>query len=1451
MIYTFYSYKGGVGRSMALANTAAWFYEQGLRVVIIDWDLEAPGLESFFVGRDELERVRAKPGLIDLLLAYKDEYPHLPLPVSSSAATSANVEINPTQTQVASFMAASAALVEGANLEADPSSTPLNFPAVSLQSDDANDATTTTTTSDIVKILDEHLPPLSFSLYPLRPPKTSDEASKQALWLLTAGWRSEDHFAEYGRAVQTFGWSDFYQNFHGEAYFEWMRKQLSDDKLADVVLIDSRTGLTEMGGVCTRQLADTVVAFVAPNVQNLNGVVKMIASFKKEEVKTARGLLDDEAGGRPLEIVVVPTRIEVGENDELIKFKAEFCDKLTEFPAAFRRLNATFWDLMIQYIPKYAYAERLCIGDPNRSEILEKAYKNLAAHLALLAPDGSPLRERFKDELQRVFASMRPRVFLIDMTQGGDDRAYLEHVRTRLEGEGISLWQDYGDGKGDEDEDDREQKIKQNVTHADAQINSIVDLVEFAVIAVTPASLDTERLRNVWRYARRQGVDVRLVNGNPDVRRAAYEMPRWLGDAMIYNLESQSQWDLLIKILKSPSQFQRVPFMSPELPDSFTARSEELEALTRTLLNEENEPHAVSRTLDSRNLESSKHFNVALCGRPGSGKSTLARAVCHDERIITAFSDGILWANLGETPNIIAELSKLYFALTGESRTFAGEEVAADALAEKLGDKNCLIVIDNVWNDAALQFFMRAGNRCTRLLTTRDAGLAARYNVTKFIVGEMSDDEAARLIALQANVPLNQNSKGEQGEHDARNGRYEAFVELANQLGKIPLALKLAGAALRRRLELNEDFDSAFTYLLDAVRERGVLAFDDVSAAANDTSVTTSIEASLADLSADERERYAKLATLPTSTDIALADVVALWNTNEFSALQLVERLHNLSLLKYDYATKTISLHVLLRSFLIAQKNVAAPVESKAEAAEKAFVQLTPGARTTAQRVLTRLVSVAPAGDKTGDTAHRIEVTTFDAAAQATLKTFSDAGIVKLEEDSTTHKKFAALTDEILIRDWTRLATWLEADREFLIWRQSLAAPIAEWENSNRYNTGALLSGEKLKQAFLWTISRKDDFNQTENLFISDSQRIAQAQRAKQLQSSGTRGFVVVIVLVALGFGLYNFIKVRRISDDEVANIFSTDNKAAPLMLQQEAELNSIRAIEMVRNGEENLRSGDLAAAMRSFNQATEIDAANDEAYFYLGQTYAAQGDTDKALANYDKAADIIAANPQKTPEVNERYSKIYNARGEIFLNQNRNPEAMENFNRALELRSEYPEALYNRALARRDNGETEAAIADFQAVFGLATDVTLRVAARDNLKQLAAASAVNNPPEVATPTQPKIYLHYNDTRDAPVLYALTTDLSNVGYKVSGKELRGERTSGDVRYFNEADKGTASDILKIVEMRLAKQNYTRPIALKSLGKSYPYIPRGVFEVWLPSLQTSPRAASSVTKPAAQ
>ena len=42
-IVTFYSYKGGTGRTMALANTAWILASNGKRVLAVDWDLESPG----------------------------------------------------------------------------------------------------------------------------------------------------------------------------------------------------------------------------------------------------------------------------------------------------------------------------------------------------------------------------------------------------------------------------------------------------------------------------------------------------------------------------------------------------------------------------------------------------------------------------------------------------------------------------------------------------------------------------------------------------------------------------------------------------------------------------------------------------------------------------------------------------------------------------------------------------------------------------------------------------------------------------------------------------------------------------------------------------------------------------------------------------------------------------------------------------------------------------------------------------------------------------------------------------------------------------------------------------------------------------------------------------------------------------------------------------------------
>jgi MinD-like ATPase involved in chromosome partitioning or flagellar assembly/tetratricopeptide (TPR) repeat protein len=69
-IITFYSYKGGTGRTMALANVAWLLAYNGHRVLVLDWDLESPGLHRYFHPFLADKELRDSDGVIDLIQGY-------------------------------------------------------------------------------------------------------------------------------------------------------------------------------------------------------------------------------------------------------------------------------------------------------------------------------------------------------------------------------------------------------------------------------------------------------------------------------------------------------------------------------------------------------------------------------------------------------------------------------------------------------------------------------------------------------------------------------------------------------------------------------------------------------------------------------------------------------------------------------------------------------------------------------------------------------------------------------------------------------------------------------------------------------------------------------------------------------------------------------------------------------------------------------------------------------------------------------------------------------------------------------------------------------------------------------------------------------------------------------------------------------------------------------------
>ncbi len=189
-ITTFYSFKGGVGRTMALVNVAAELASRGKRVLIVDFDLEAPGLDTFDLGRT----AASTPGIVDFVSEY----------LSTGAAPGAS-----------GFLAGSSGSFDGGG----------------------------------------------------------------RVWIMPSGAQDSG----YAARLASIDWTDLYENHDGYLLFEDLKLQWQAEIDPDYVLLDSRTGYTDIGGICTRHLPDAVVVLFFPNDQNLRGLTQVVHDIRAEK----------------------------------------------------------------------------------------------------------------------------------------------------------------------------------------------------------------------------------------------------------------------------------------------------------------------------------------------------------------------------------------------------------------------------------------------------------------------------------------------------------------------------------------------------------------------------------------------------------------------------------------------------------------------------------------------------------------------------------------------------------------------------------------------------------------------------------------------------------------------------------------------------------------------------------------------------------------------------------------------------------------------------------------------------------------------------------------------------------------------------------------------------------------------------------------------------------------
>ena len=241
-IVTFYSYKGGTGRTMALANVAWILAGNGKRVLAVDWDLESPGLHKFFHPFLDESTVSATPGVIEIINEY----------------------------QLAAL---------------DPEPRPSDWHREYAQ-----------VQRHAVSLKWDHFPPGG------------------QLDFLSAGRQNRD----YSAAVCSLDWDDFYERLGGGRFFRAMRDDMKEKY--DYVLIDSRTGLSDVADICTIELPDILTICFTLSDQSIEGAANVA------------GQISRRYRDREIRVLPVPMRIEDGEKEKLDVGRAMARTRFEGFP---------------------------------------------------------------------------------------------------------------------------------------------------------------------------------------------------------------------------------------------------------------------------------------------------------------------------------------------------------------------------------------------------------------------------------------------------------------------------------------------------------------------------------------------------------------------------------------------------------------------------------------------------------------------------------------------------------------------------------------------------------------------------------------------------------------------------------------------------------------------------------------------------------------------------------------------------------------------------------------------------------------------------------------------------------------------------------------------------------------------------------------------------------------
>ncbi|PRX68996.1 tetratricopeptide repeat protein [Nonomuraea fuscirosea] len=672
-IITFYSYKGGTGRTMALSNVAWILAANGHRVLTVDWDLESPGLHKFFRPFLDSDKIVSTPGVIELITEY--------------AWAARRNESRP---------------------------------------DDWH--------RDYARVR-QHVVSIDWDDFP----------GDGSIDFLSAGRQNRD----YSSLVARFDWDTFYDSYGGGQFLDAMRDDMSAEY--DYVLIDSRTGVSDISDITTEHFPHILVTCFTLSDQSIEGA---------SDVATQ---VADRFRARGIRILPVPMRVDDAEKEKLDAGRAFARSKFARFPTGMSRDEAiTYWGAVeIPYKPFYAYEETLAtFGDaPGSPASLLAAYERLADVITDgEVPSLPAMPEELRMSYRDLFRRRRPATFMdVYISYVPEDRLWYDWIKAVLSGVGLRV---HPHNPTDQDNEG-------------APGSGPIDDSARILALLSPAYLRSAQAREIWQSmsglqlteSRGQLIPVRIA----DVRLSVpYADPTPLD---LVRLEEEQAMAALLRTLDRPGQpteaggavtGPRYPGRQPTVLDlptrnaTFTGRGEVLQRLREQLVG--GAQTVVTQTVVTQ---------AALYGLGGVGKTQLAIEYAH--RYMADY-DVVWWISAEQSELLNGAMANLAVRLglrVGDNVAEAAQ-AARDALRRGEPYKRWLLIFDNADNPEELQDYLPGGTSGHVLITSRHRAweqAAVPLPIDVFTreeslehlrrrVPSMNDDEAGRVAEALGDLPL-------------------------------------------------------------------------------------------------------------------------------------------------------------------------------------------------------------------------------------------------------------------------------------------------------------------------------------------------------------------------------------------------------------------------------------------------------------------------------------------------------------------------------------------------------------------------------------------------------------------------------------------------------------------------------------------------------------------------